>query len=74
MHDMMICITGQNIEVISLIEDGAKLERVVFTVKSLTFACAWAIFATTFFSFTQNNVSRILFSDNKTNKIKPSMF
>ena len=74
MHNTMICITGQTIEVISLIVDGAKLEIAVFTVKSLTFACAWAMLATAFFSFTQNNDRGIIFSNNKTNKLKPSMF
>ena len=68
MHVMMVCITGQNIEVISWIADYVKSEIAVFTIKSVTFAYPWAIFATAFFSFTQNKVGEKFLCSNKKKK------
>ena len=62
----MVCITDQNIKL--------KNWTVVFTVKGVTFAYGWKIFASAFFSLTQNKFGRKLFSNNKTQKLKPSMF
>ena len=68
MHVMMVCITGQNVEVISWIADYVKSEIAVFTIKSVTFAYPWAIFATAFFSFTQNKVGEKFLCSNKKKK------